>query len=93
MRSPETCSNCGAGVPANAKACPECGSDESTGWSDETHVDGLDLPEENFDYDEFVDREFGNKKDLPRGVSRFWWIVAIILLLVFTGAWVIFKYL
>jgi uncharacterized membrane protein YvbJ len=93
MRSPEVCPNCGADVPRNAKSCPECGSDESTGWSDETHADGLDLPEENFDYDEFVDREFGNKKAVPHGIKPFWWIIAIILLLVFTGAWVFFKYL
>jgi uncharacterized membrane protein YvbJ len=90
MRAPEVCPNCGADVPSNAKACPQCGSDESTGWSDETHVDGIDLPDENFDYDEFVDREFGKKKSLPHGVKPFWWIVAVILLLVFTGAWAIF---
>ena len=59
MMPPETCPNCGAEVPRNAKACPECGSDEQTGWSEETHVDGLDLPEEKFDYDNFVEREFG----------------------------------
>jgi hypothetical protein len=27
------CPHCGAVVPANASACPECGSDEETGWS------------------------------------------------------------
>jgi hypothetical protein len=33
---PETfpCPNCGAAVPLKAKACPECGSDEETGWSE-----------------------------------------------------------
>jgi uncharacterized membrane protein YvbJ len=93
MRAPEVCPNCGADVPQNAKSCPECGSDESTGWSEDTHVDGLDLPEENFDYDEFVDREFGKKKPIPHGIKPIWWIVAIVLLLVLTGAWVLFKYL
>ncbi|NJK63905.1 MAG: hypothetical protein HC921_15570 [Synechococcaceae cyanobacterium SM2_3_1] len=28
------CPNCGANVPVKAKACPECGSDEETGWSE-----------------------------------------------------------
>lgn len=88
--TPEVCPNCGADVPSNAKSCPECGSDETTGWSDESHADGLDLPEENFDYDEYVEREFGNKKAVPHGISRFWWVVAIILLMVISGVWVLF---
>lgn len=29
------CPNCGADVPLKAKACPECGSDRETGWSEE----------------------------------------------------------
>lgn len=35
-----------------ATACPECGSDERTGWSENTLYDGLDLPEEAFDQDQ-----------------------------------------
>lgn len=85
--SPENCPNCGADVPKGAKACPECGSDENTGWSDETHADGLDLPDENFNYDEFVEREFGKKKVLPRGISWLWWIVAAALAAMFLFAW------
>ncbi|MEZ4642864.1 MAG: zinc ribbon domain-containing protein [Chloroflexota bacterium] len=37
------CPNCGAQVPDNALACPECGSDEETGWSEDTAYDGLYL--------------------------------------------------
>lgn len=88
--TPEVCPNCGADVPPRAKACPGCGSDGSTGWSDETHVGGLDLPDEDFDYDEFVEREFGKKKPVPHGISWFWWVVAIVLLIVMTGVWAIF---
>ena len=29
-----TCPICGADVPIKARACPECGSDEKTGWSE-----------------------------------------------------------
>lgn len=29
------CEHCGAEVPPRATACPECGSDERTGWADE----------------------------------------------------------
>jgi hypothetical protein len=33
-----SCPNCGAAVPVNAKACPECGSDAETGWSEAARV-------------------------------------------------------
>ena len=82
-RPPETCPNCGADVPRSAKACPECGSDETTGWSMGATYDGLDLPDENFDYDEFVKREFEGKTSGPRNISSFWWIVALIVLAAF----------
>ena len=38
------CPNCGTEVPIKAKSCPDCGSDEKTGWSEDTIYDGLDLP-------------------------------------------------
>jgi len=81
--SPDTCPNCGTDVPPNAKVCPECGSDEQTGWSEEARASGLDLPDEKFDYDEYVKREFeGGVK--PHGIHPLWWVVAVILVIVLT---------
>jgi hypothetical protein len=77
--APEVCPNCGAEVPPTAKACPECGSDERTGWSGQSRYDHLDLPDENFNYDDFVKREFGGPKPIPRGVHWFWWLIAVLL--------------
>jgi len=87
--TPEICPNCGAEVPPNAKACPECGADEETGWSEEARTDGLDLPDENFDYEEFVKREFGGgkKSPVPRGIHWFWWVVGVVLLALILWAW------
>lgn len=81
--APETCPNCGADVPRGAKACPACGSDESTGWSDVARYGGLDLPDDQFNYDDYVKREFASagKPSPPRGVSWFWWGVAVALLI------------
>jgi zinc-ribbon domain len=76
---PEICPNCGAEVPRDAKACPECGSDEKTGWSDEARVSELGLPDEEFDYDEFVKEEFGGGRNKPRGIGWFWWLTALLL--------------
>ena len=84
---PEFCPNCGAEVPSKAKACPECGADEETGWSDEAKSSGLDLPDQNFDYDDFVKREFGKASPVPRGISRFWWVIALLLAVAFIAFW------
>ena len=81
--SPEVCPNCGAEVPRNAKACPECGSDEKTGWSEKAYADNLNLPDEEFDYDNFVKEEFGGTQAKPRGISWIWWVVAMLLVLLF----------
>lgn len=76
---PETCPNCGADVPHDAKACPECGADEETGWSETAHVSGLNLPDEEFDYDKYVKKEFESPLAKPVGIAWSWWIIAIIL--------------
>ncbi len=81
------CPNCGAEVPKRAKACPECGSDEQTGWSAEAESSGLDLPDEEFDYADFVKKEFGDKSPVPRGLHWFWWLVAIIVIVAFFVFW------
>jgi hypothetical protein len=87
--TPETCPNCGAELPRGAKACPECGSDETTGWAEEAYAGGLGLPDEDFDYDEFTKREFGNKPEVkPHGVPWFWWAAAILLVGILVLLWV-----
>ena len=84
---PETCPNCGADVPRNAKACPHCGADEATGWSEDAASSGLDLPEEQFNYGDFVQKEFGPSHPRPRGISWFWWLVAVGVVLAFASAY------
>jgi hypothetical protein len=81
------CPNCGAELKPGARACPECGSDEKTGWSEESKTEALDLPESEFDYDDFVEREFGNKSPVPRGLHWFWWLVAILVLAAIAVLW------
>jgi hypothetical protein len=39
-----TCAHCGAEVRAAARACPECGSDDRTGWSEDATAWAGDLP-------------------------------------------------
>ena len=83
----EECPNCGAELPHGARVCPECGSDEQTGWSEAAQEGGLDLPEEQFDYEGFVKREFETKSPVPRGLSKLWWVVGLILLALLVMLW------
>lgn len=89
-RPPETCPNCGAEVPRSARACPECGADEDTGWGECAYVNDLDLPDEKFNYDEFLKREFGDEKPspIPAGIAWYWWVAAILLLAAILALWV-----
>jgi hypothetical protein len=68
-------------VPEKAKACPECGSCEETGWSDSGKCDSLGIPDDSFDYNEFVENEFGPKKSGAQAPAVFWRIVAVVLLI------------
>jgi len=82
---PEICPNCGAEVPRDAKACPECGSDEQTGWSEQAVASGLGLPDDSFDYDRFVREEFGERQAVPDRPAWRWWVAAALVLLILAG--------
>jgi hypothetical protein len=84
MKPPESCPICGVDVPRNAKACPECGACERSGWSDDATLDGLGLPDDEFDYGKFAEDEFGGKRRIkPRGLSWVWWVAGILALVGF----------
>ena len=87
MTPPDTCPNCGAEVPPKARACPGCGADEHTGWSEAAASDGLGLPDNSFNYDDFVKREFGGPSPVPRGLHWFWWAIGLIVLGAFLALW------
>ena len=74
------CPVCGAEVPAKALACPECGSDEKTGWSQNTIYDGTGIEDpDEFDHADWERRELGKRS----GRSWLWWAVAVLALVLF----------
>lgn len=80
------CPHCGAEVPAKARACPECGADEKTGWSDDTIYDGTGIESaEDFDYAEW-ERQEGLR---PPRRRRLWVWVAGVLLLAWLLVWLV----
>ena len=81
-KAPEICPVCGEAVPLKALACPECGADHQSGWREDAEsYDGLDLPEADFNYEEFVAKEFGGPSKFA-GLKPIWWITGIVLLIV-----------
>jgi uncharacterized membrane protein YvbJ len=75
------CPHCGEQIKRSATSCRHCGSDDSTGWSEGTYLDGIDLPEEG-DYEEGLERE-GFRRPAPTANKIAMGIVSAILILVF----------
>ena len=84
-KTPEICPVCGEEVPRGAVACSECGADHKSGWREGgVSYDALGLSEDGFDYEEFVEQEFGSSPK-PSGIKPVWWMTAIILVLLFAA--------
>ena len=82
LRTPKVCPVCGEDVPRTALACPECGADHTSGWREDAETyDAVDLPDEDFNYEEFVKQEFGSSRRPV--IKTVWWITAILLVAAF----------
>ena len=79
--TPDECPNCGVDLQAMARACPECGACPDTGWAEEAQYESTQLPEDDFDYDEFVSREFGQGGRPPGNQLHWVWAVFHILII------------
>ncbi|HWA85340.1 MAG TPA: zinc-ribbon domain-containing protein [Opitutus sp.] len=77
---PEECANCGAVIPPHARACPECGADERTGWRETSSYDGLELPESAFDDSDGTSQTRPPSRRV-NGLAWYWWCVAVAILL------------
>ena len=77
------CPHCGEPVSVGALSCRACGSDAETGWSEEaadwtTDTSAGYTDEDEFDYDDFVRREFPDQapaRPTRQSVTR--WAIAI----------------
>lgn len=68
---PADCANCGCSIPRSARACPNCGADERTGWRENDLYDGLDLPAEA--WDDSSDSATNRSDD----IAWYWWATGI----------------
>ena len=92
------CPGCGAELRVGVRGCPNCqprrkrrkvkAVRENKPWAQDRAGDGLDLPGEDFDYDEFVNREFGRKPHRQIGIAWYWWLTALLLVILIAWRWV-----
>ncbi|GAB1488814.1 hypothetical protein MASR2M8_12610 [Opitutaceae bacterium] len=71
--APTECAVCGAPLARTARACPECGADERTGWREVSVYDGIDLPDDPATADKSTRRR-------PGGLPWYWLAAAALLL-------------
>ncbi len=67
------------------KPCPGCeqraAKPVKKTWEQDPSADDLDLPNDDFDYDAFVAREFGGKfSHRTLGIKWYWWLLGVAVL-------------
>lgn len=88
FKPPGQCPACGEWVPRGQVACDDCGACAKSCWKNDSAVyDGLDLPDDDFDYDEYAEREFGSGSSRENASRKlFWrWVAAIVLAAMLLG--------
>lgn len=79
------CPYCGSDVRVG-EPCPGCSKKAKRtktarrSWEQKKTHDGLDLPDDDFDYEEFVAREFGKKPYRALGLKWYWWALGVAVL-------------
>lgn len=67
--------------------CPRCEKKNQSprnkrkSWEQQESTDGLDLQDEDFDYDDFIAREFGKTPHRKIGIAWYWYVAALLLLI------------
>ena len=88
------CPSCGTEVRVGSRGCPKCSRDTALkSWEQDDYLDGVDVPEDaaEFDYNDFVKREFGRRSARlkPAGLAWKWWLAGILLLAALIWVWVV----
>jgi len=78
---PAGCRHCQPAKPKLKKSAKPKPRRLKRSWEQDGIYDGLDLPDEDFDYEDFVAREFGRKPHDRIGVKWYWWVLGLGLIL------------
>lgn len=66
--------------------CPGCSKKarklraKKHSWEQDKSMDGLGLPDDDFNYDDFIAREFGKAPHQALGVKWYWWLLGVVVL-------------
>ena len=75
-----SCPGCAPKPKRSRKKKKVATSGTKRSWERDEAYDGLDFPDEDFDYDEFVKKEFSSKPHERIGIKLYWWLTAVVLL-------------
>jgi hypothetical protein len=76
------CPHCGEELPRDATFCRHCGASDQSGWSTDdawSEWEPGDPGEDDFDYDEFVAREFPDQVQRHAGRHTVRWTVTALV--------------
>ena len=77
------CPFCGCEVRVG-DTCPGCAKKATKptkrSWEQDQSKHGLNLPDDDFDYEKFVAREFGKAPHQALGIKWYWWLLAVVVL-------------
>jgi hypothetical protein len=68
------------------RPCPGCAKKnvkprpKKKPWEQSKSADGLNLSDDDFDYEDFIAREFGNATHRKTGLKWYWWALALAIL-------------
>ena len=75
-----TCPHCGEEIRQDASFCRHCGSSDSDGWGEESYD-----ADDDFDYEQFVDDNFGDSK-VSTTLPPVWRFVVAVLVIAFVAS-------
>ncbi len=78
---PSECAQCGATIPPQALACPQCGADDCTGWRESSVYDGLELPDEAWNENGDAAPPHAPERRV-NGIAWYWWCLAVAVLII-----------
>lgn len=82
------CPNCGCSLKLGAVACPECGSDENTGWKDTATSEHPDIsPFDELDYEDILHKEFGKQSKSHAATVKAVAVGLVIVILIALRLW------
>jgi hypothetical protein len=68
-------------VGKRCSSCAQKSKPTSQPWKPKHSTDGANLSDDDFDYEDFIEREFGRKPHRKTGLKWYWWILAVLTLI------------